>query len=112
MDGRADLYALGCVAFWLLTGRLVFETDSAVAMLAAHLERRPRAPSASAPGTVPPILDEVVLQCLAKSPDDRPRSAEELASRLAEVSLETPWLAEDAERWWSSRTGQGSLTSS
>jgi serine/threonine protein kinase len=100
IDGRADLYALGCVAHWMLTGRLVFQADSAMGMLAAHLERTPAPPGASAAVAVPPALDALILECLAKSPDDRPASAEALASRLRAVPLDAPWRAQDATRWW------------
>lgn len=103
LDGRSDLYALGCVAHWLLAGALVFKAESAMGMLAAHLERVPDPPGASSPFDVPPLLDLLVIQCLAKSPDDRPSSAEELAARLRAVPLETPWTSEDAARWWNAR---------
>lgn len=100
VDGRADLYALGCVAYWLLAGRLLFESDTAMGTLAAHLERTPPAPSLAAPYPVPPALDAAVLQCLAKNPADRPPSADALAVRLREVALTAPWTSEDAAAWW------------
>lgn len=100
LDGRSDLYSLGCVAYWLLTGHLVFETDSAMGMMAAHLERVPTPPGALSPFKVPALLDELIMQCLSKSPDARPLSAEEVSSRLAAVELEAPWTSKDAAHWW------------
>lgn len=100
LDGRADLYALGCVAYWLMAGRMVFEGASAVALFAAHLERSPLPPSEVSPFHIPRELDEVVLQCLAKDASDRPANAETLAQTLRRVPLEAPWTPEDAVRWW------------
>jgi eukaryotic-like serine/threonine-protein kinase len=87
VDGRADLYSLGCVAYFLLTGRLVFEAGSALQMVARHLYDSPEPPSRYAP-EVPPALERLVLQCLAKRPEDRPASAAELARALETVALE------------------------
>lgn len=100
LDGRADLYALGCVAYWLLVGRLVFESDSAVGMLAAHLERAPAPPGRAAPFPVPPLLDNIVLRCLSKQREHRPATAEALADELRAVNIEHPWTSQDAAAWW------------
>jgi serine/threonine-protein kinase len=100
VDGRADLYALGCVAYWLLTGHRVFEKDTYPAMLLAHATLTPSPPSALAPHPIPPGLDALVLQCLAKEPADRVPSAEELAARLGEVELASPWTPARAAEWW------------
>jgi eukaryotic-like serine/threonine-protein kinase len=68
VDARSDLYALGCVAYWLLTGELVFDTTSPMKMAIAHATELPPPPSARAPAAVPPELDRIVMQCLAKDP--------------------------------------------
>ena len=99
IDGRSDIYSLGCVAYFLLTGQLVFEADSALQMIAKHLRSEPVPPSQRAPFPVPPALDRVVLACLAKRPEDRPRTAAELARALAAVDVE-PWTEGLAEVWW------------
>ena len=99
VDGRADLYALGCVAYYLLTGRLVFEGETAIQVILKHLEAAPVPPSYVAPGPIPPALEEVVLACLAKRPADRPPSAAVLAERLAAAEAE-PWTEEAAADWW------------
>ena len=106
VDGRTDLYAVGCVAYYLLTGRLVFEAESAVQMVARHLRAEPRPPSARAPRPVPEALDRAVLACLAKSPDDRPASAGALRRMLAAVDAE-PWGDEEARAWWTARRSGG-----
>jgi serine/threonine-protein kinase len=99
VDGRADLYALGCVAYYLLTGLLVFEAASAVQLIAKHLQATPVPPSERAGRDLPPALERLVLACLAKRPDDRPRSAAELARSLAAVEA-APWGEAEAAEWW------------
>jgi tetratricopeptide (TPR) repeat protein len=101
VDGRADLYALGCVAFWLLTGSLVFGGKSPTAMIVSHAKDDP--PRLGDRVTVPPALDELITRCLAKDPNDRPQSAAELAERLEAIELATPWTQSRARAWWSTR---------
>jgi len=99
-DGRADLYSLGCVAYYLLTGQLVFEAETPIQVILKHLEQAPVPPSERTDNPVPPALEHVVLACLAKRPADRPRSAAELARALGAIDTE-PWGEDDAARWWS-----------
>ena len=99
VDGRADLYALGCVAYYLLTGQQVFDGDTPMKIMAKHLQEPPIPPSQRAQIAVPPKLEQVVLACLAKKPEDRPRSAAELARLLAAADVE-PWTSEQAAEWW------------
>ena len=99
LDGRSDIYALGCVAYWLLTGQPVFEASTSVQVIAKHLRNDPVPPSVRAPYEVPPELDRLVLACLAKRPDDRPVSAAELSRALAAIPVE-PWTGEMARTWW------------
>jgi serine/threonine-protein kinase len=99
-DPRADLYALGCVSYFLLTGRDVFEAGSAMDMLRSHLGATPAPPSQRAPVPVPEELDRVVLQCLEKDPDRRPASALELREMLRAVPVESAWSDERAAKWW------------
>ena len=86
VDGRADVYALGCVAYWLLTGTQVFTAEGALPMVAKHLSEEPIPPSKRAPGReIPADLERIVLRCLAKRPEQRP-AAHELALLLSSLS--------------------------
>ncbi len=100
IDGRADLYALGCVAYWLLTGKMLFTADSPMQVLMKHVNETPEAPSQKTELTIPSELDALVMKCLEKDPANRPSSAEELSSELHKIPLERPWEKDDARRWW------------
>ncbi len=96
----ADLYALGCVAYWLLTSRLVFERRNVLGMTYAHVNTAPVPPSLVAELEIPAEVESLVLSCLAKDPTDRPQSAQELASALQEIALRRPWNEQRAITWW------------
>jgi len=101
VDGRADLYALGAVGFWLLTGRPPFERETAMATILAHVNDPPHAPSSVSELDVPEALDALILACLAKDPRDRPPTASALATRLDRALDGDRWTEADAKRWWS-----------
>ena len=96
-DERSDIYALGGVAFYLLTGRAPFAGEP-MAVMIHHVRTPPPLPSSLAP--VPPALEAVVLACLEKDPARRPATALELWRRLGEVELKARWTRELAEAWW------------
>jgi serine/threonine-protein kinase len=100
VDGRADIYAAGCLAYWLLTGQFVFTAESPVALLLQHAGVTPRPPSARTDLPIPAALNELVLSCLAKDPAQRPQSARELSLRLAELEVASPWTEDRAREWW------------
>jgi len=100
IDGRADLYATGCLGYWLLTGGIVFPAETPMAMLAHHLRTTPPPPSSRTELPVPEKLDQIVLACLAKDPGDRPATARALARELEGVVTATPWSSERADTWW------------
>lgn len=100
LDGRSDIYALGCLAYWLVTGELVFAKNTPMATLVAHTQTPPAPPSTRTELPIPPAFDDLVLACLAKSPDDRPADAEALACRLDELSDVRRWTATRARAWW------------
>ena len=97
---QSDLYALGAVGYYLVTGHHVFEGGSAVEICAAHLQETPVPPSQRAGQGVPADLEAVLLACLAKRPEDRPRDALDLEARLASCADANGWGAQDARRWW------------
>ena len=90
VDGRADLYSLGCVAYYLLTGHLVFEGDTPLQTILKHLQQAPEPPSRRTGRPIPAELEALVLACLAKRPDERPPSAAALAQALAGVAFPRP----------------------
>ena len=96
----ADVYALGCVAHWLLTGKFVFQAPNATAMLLRHLQQQPDPPSATSPHAIPPELDALILECLAKEPSARPANAVELGRRLGACVVAEEWTDEMAQAWW------------
>lgn len=99
VDHRADLYALGCVAFWMLTGRDVFEGPTPIAVLTQHVRDDPPLPSSLSETAIPTELDQLVLDCLAKDPVERPASALTLLARLNALPVES-WDTESARDWW------------
>jgi eukaryotic-like serine/threonine-protein kinase len=100
VDGRADIYATGCVAYWLLTGQFVFTAETPMGLLLQHAQTRPTPPSARTDRPIPRELDDLVLSCLAKDPANRPQSARELSLRLAEVEGACAWTQDRAREWW------------
>src|SRR4051794_40374567 len=99
-DHRVDLYALGCVGYWLLTGKLVFSGKSVVEVMFHHAHTPAPRPSTRSELNVPGPLEDLVMECLEKDPAGRPASAEAVSTRLDAVSLEESWTVERAERWW------------
>jgi hypothetical protein len=96
---RSDLYSLGGVAYYLLTGSHVFSGETTMAICTHHLHTAPEAPSKRLGAELPPGLDELVLRCLAKDPNQRPTSASALATAFEKLAL-AEWTATDSERWW------------
>jgi len=100
VDRRADVYALGCVAYYLLTGQLVFEADTPMKMLLQHLQARPVPPSSRTELKIPREIDEFVMACLEKNPDNRPQDARALWLRASSCSACDTWSQEAARTWW------------
>jgi serine/threonine-protein kinase len=98
-DGRADIYALGCVAYFRLTGKLVFDAENTCQMIAKHLRNDPVPPSVRANANVPRPLEYLILACLEKKPYDRPASALELSKKLSSINMVT-WSDNEASAWW------------
>ncbi len=100
VDGRADLYSLACVGYFLLAGEHVFERPSALAMIHAHASEAPPPLSTRTKQAVPAGLESLLLECLEKDPEARPVSAFELERRLAALAADAPWSRADADAWW------------
>jgi serine/threonine-protein kinase len=100
LDARVDLYGLGCVAYWLLTGEKVFTGATPMEVVLNHVKTPPIPPSQRAGRPLPEDLERLVLSCLAKEPSDRPPSAEWLADRLAECRSDSAWTPGRAREWW------------
>lgn len=100
LDARVDIYGLGCVGYWLLTGERVFGGETPMEMVLHHVKSTPVPPSERVPWEIPEALEQLILSCLAKEPDERPRSAEWLGDRLAECRTAERWTARRAREWW------------
>ena len=100
VDRRADVYAVGCVAYFLLTGQLVFEADTPMKMLMQHVHAMPVPPSQRTELRIPRELDELVLSCLEKDPMNRPQNAEELFRMAVGCKTCETWNQASARNWW------------
>jgi len=100
IDARADIYATGCLAYWLLTGTFVFSAGTPMGHVMQHARTPPSPPSARTERPIPAALDELVLACLAKDPADRPQTARELSRRLGQLGDAEAWSQERAREWW------------
>jgi eukaryotic-like serine/threonine-protein kinase len=110
-DARADIYALGCVAYWLISGQLVFERDSVEDMIEDHVDSEPIRLGTRTKMEVPITLEDIIHDCLHKNPNKRPQSIRELARQLSGVPLTEAWTAERAKAWWDKQlAGQKSLS--
>jgi serine/threonine-protein kinase len=102
VDGRADVYSLGCVAYYMLTGQPVFSGDTPVVTALAHVHRAPIPPRLRSEATIPSALDALIMECLAKDPAARPASTAVLSERLAATVLAHAWTPDAARTWWES----------
>jgi tRNA A-37 threonylcarbamoyl transferase component Bud32 len=100
IDRRADVYALGCVAYYLLTGQLVFDADTPMKMFLQHVQTKPVPPSQRVELRIPPELDELVLACLEKDPAKRPQDAAQLFTMARDCRTCEHWSSERARIWW------------
>jgi hypothetical protein len=106
VDHRADLYALGCVAYFLLTGERVFHADSLMKLLMQHVHDVPIPPSRRTEQAIPPEIDDLVLACLDKDPARRPQSAEELGRLASRYETARTWDPDAAQTWWEAHLPQ------
>jgi serine/threonine-protein kinase len=99
VDARSDLYAVGAVGYFLLTGVPPFSGRNAIEVCGHHLHSAPVPPSSRRPGVIPAELEEILLRCLAKRPEQRPATAAALQRALLAFAAE--WTQERAAGWWS-----------
>jgi serine/threonine-protein kinase len=100
VDTRADIYNLGAVVYFMLTGEPPFTSSSSVELLIEHVKTVPRRPSEISELTIPPPMDALVMKCLEKDPNDRFQRVTDLESAVRAVSFDDPWTQEKAEEWW------------
>jgi hypothetical protein len=100
VDGRTDIYAVGCLAYWLLSGRLVFEGATPIAVVTSHVHKQPIPLSQVAQQEIPSRLERMIMACLEKDSGDRPRNADVLAEALAACETAAAWTPERAAEWW------------
>jgi serine/threonine-protein kinase len=111
IDSRADLYSLGCVGYFLLTGEPVFTAETPLAVAVHHVQTPPVPPSSKSEVPIPPALERLIMECLAKDPAERPQSARELSRRLGSIVTPNPWTDERAREWWAMHQPQGEASS-
>lgn len=99
-DPRSDLYALGAVGYFLLTGHPPFEGATVFEVIGHHLHSAPPPMSTRTGTAIPPDLEAVILQCLRKTPEDRPRDARALRQALERCTMAPRWTVDDAAAWW------------
>jgi eukaryotic-like serine/threonine-protein kinase len=111
VDARSDLYSLGVVAWFLLVGRPPFSGHNILDVCGQHLSAEPARPSSALGSAIPADLEDAVLACLAKQPDERPQDARALRDRLLASSAAGQWTADDAAAWWRDRSPGPASTS-
>ena len=102
VDRRADVYALGCVAYYLLTGQFVFDADTPMKMFLQHVQTMPTPPSQRTELRIPRELDDLVMACLEKDPNKRPQDAERLFEMACRCGTNDVWDNDLAKGWWES----------
>ncbi len=102
-DARSDIYSLGAVAYFLLTGRPPFNDDRPMKVLISHASVPPTPPS-QFKSDLPGDVEDVVMRCLAKDPIDRYQDAGALSAALAACDSADRWTRDDAARWWATRS--------
>lgn len=106
VEARSDLYSVGAVGYWLLTGKTLFDSGDVEELLDGHVNAMPKKPSERLGRPLSRDLEELLMSCLAKTPERRPSSAESLEAALTRCASAESWSVQDAQKWWA-----GNLTS-
>jgi serine/threonine protein kinase len=106
LDGRSDIYATGCLAYWLVTGELVFTGKTAMDTMLQHAQATPVPPSQRTENEISHEFDQLILACLEKNPDDRPATADALRACLETVATAS-WTPERRRQWWDTHHPRG-----
>ncbi|MCA9020319.1 MAG: serine/threonine protein kinase, partial [Planctomycetaceae bacterium] len=100
VDGRSDLYALGAVAYYLLTGTTVFDGETVIEICMKHVQEQPQSLSERLGKPVSADLEQIVMQCLEKDPKKRPQTAHDVILELSKCQNDGKWSIQDASQWW------------
>jgi serine/threonine protein kinase len=111
IDARSDVYAVGAVAYFLITGSPVFDGATVMEICMKHTKEQPVPPSERLGNALHPEMEALVLRCLSKSPQDRPSDAGALLIELERVTLTNSWTASDAASWWAARDSNATIAS-
>jgi eukaryotic-like serine/threonine-protein kinase len=107
VDARSDVYAVGAVGYFMLTGTPPFDGTTVMEICMKHVKETPQSPSARTGKTFSPALEALLLRCLAKAPSERPNDAADLLCLLESCTVESKWSLSDAARWWKERDNSG-----
>jgi hypothetical protein len=107
VDARSDVYAVGAVGYFLLTGSPVFTGATVMEICMKHAKEIPEPPSIRIGKPINPRLEALLLRCLAKTPAERPKDADELLHELEKCPIEQTWTAADASKWWAHQGAPG-----
>jgi serine/threonine-protein kinase len=106
VDHRYDIYALGCIAYFLITGTKVFQSSGFKNQLYGHMMLSPDAPSERIGSPVPTELEQLILDCLQKDPELRPATIADIIERLEALPVKPSWTPEDAAEWWQDQSDE------
>ena len=109
IDSRTDIYSLGAVGYALLTGHPPFQGKNPLDVVIAHIHDD-LVPPSSHQADVPADLEQIILRCLAKRPEDRFPDAESLEQSLSECAVADQWTQSQAAEWWQRRESSTSVS--